>query len=119
MSFLFWIIMIFFWLANPFSTLLTNAPHLSAYLIPFLILIAFESTKSEGNYCHELILYNFCLLSMKTSTLVETNHLETFQEFGNKIWLSRFLVICSRCENLILIQFYLQILNDQMLKPYI
>ena len=39
---------------------------------------------------------HFCSLSMKTSTLFETNRLETFQMFGKMIWLSIFLVSDSR-----------------------
>ena len=95
-----------------FFVLLSNAPLLSACLMDFLPLISFERTKSQGKYCHKKILYNFYLLPMKTSTLVETNHLETFQVFEKMNWLLEFPVIGSRCENLILLRFYLQISND-------
>ena len=48
-----------------------------------------------------LFLY-FHSLSMKTFTLVENNHLETFREFRKMIWLFEFLVSGFRCEDLIL-----------------
>ena len=43
---------------------------------------------------------------------VETNHLEIFGVFGQMIWLSKFLLSGYRCEDLILLCIYLQMLND-------
>ena len=58
-----------------------------------------------------LCIPHFYSLIMKTFTLVETNHLETFQVFGKMIWLSEFPVSGSRREDLILLNFYLQMLS--------
>ena len=48
-----------------------------------------------------LFITNFYSLSMKTSTLVEINHLEISQVFDNMIQLSEFPVSGSSCEDLI------------------
>ena len=45
---------------------------------------------------------------MNTPSLVRTNHLDAFQMFGNMAGLSRFRVHGFRCEDVILLHFYLQ-----------
>ena len=54
----------------------------------------------------------FYSVLIKKTTLVETNRLETFQVFGEMIWLPEFPVSGSRCEDLILLHLYPQMLND-------
>ena len=46
---------------------------------------------------------HFYSLLIKTSTMVGTKNLETFQVFGKMIWLFEFLVSGSICEDLILL----------------
>ena len=52
-----------------------------------------------------LFISHFYSVSIKTSILVETNHLvETLQMFGKIVWLSDFLKSSSRRDDLVLLQ---------------
>ena len=59
-----------------------------------------------------LFISHFYSLSIKTSTFLEKIHLvESLQVFGKIIWLSDFMVSISRCEDLIVLHFYLPMLK--------
>ena len=61
-----------------------------------------------------LFIPHFYLLSMNTSTLVEPNHLETFQVLGNAeiILISAFPASGSKCKDQIFLHPYFQVLNN-------
>ena len=56
-------------------------------------------------------------LLMNAALQVQTNHLNTFEKLGQMIWLSEFWVRQVRgfrYEDLILLRFHLQMLNDEV-----
>ena len=59
-------------------------------------------------------------LLMNAALQVQTNHLNTFEKLGQMIWLSEFWVRQVRgfrYEDLRLLRFHLQMLNDEVWKP--
>ena len=60
---------------------------------------------------------HFYLFLMNTSIQVQISHLEAFQAFGNVVGPSEFWGSGFRWEDLMLIRFCLQMLNNKMLKP--